>query len=55
MWKWEVQSYVWAESEADDIPVKVNDHAQDACRYFVQTMNIIKKKEKFIPTLYPHY
>lgn len=26
MWKWEAQSYVWAESEADDIPVKVNDH-----------------------------
>ena len=26
MWKWEVQSYVWAESESDDIPVKVNDH-----------------------------
>lgn len=26
MWKWEAQSYVWAESESDDIPVKVNDH-----------------------------
>lgn len=26
MWKWEAQSYVWADSEADDIPVKVNDH-----------------------------
>ena len=26
MWKWEAQSYVWADSDADDIPVKVNDH-----------------------------
>ena len=26
MWKWEAQSYVWADNEADDIPVKVNDH-----------------------------
>ena len=26
MWKWEAQSYVWADSEADDVPVKVNDH-----------------------------
>ena len=26
MWKWEAQSYVWAESKSDDIPVKVNDH-----------------------------
>lgn len=26
MWKWEAQSYVWADSKADDIPVKVNDH-----------------------------
>ena len=26
MWKWEAQSYVWADSEVDDVPVKVNDH-----------------------------
>ena len=51
MWKWEAQSYVWADSEVDDVPVKVNDHAQDACRYFVQTMNIVKKKEKYKPLL----
>ena len=55
MWKWEAQSYVWADSEADDIPVKINDHAMDDTRYLVQTMNIVKKKEKYIPTLYPHY
>lgn len=55
MWKWEVQSYVWADSEADDIPVKVNDHAMDDMRYFVQTMNIVKKKQEYIPSLYPHY
>lgn len=55
MWKWEAQSYVWADSEADDIPVKINDHAMDDTRYLVQTMNIIKKKEKYVPSLYPHY
>lgn len=55
MWKWEAQSYVWADSEADDIPVKINDHAMDDTRYLVQTMNIIKKKEKYVPSLFPHY
>ena len=44
MWKWEAQSYVWADSEADDIPVKINDHAMDDTRYLVQTINIVKKK-----------
>jgi len=30
-------------------------NCMDSARYFVQTMNIVKKKEKYIPTLYPHY
>ena len=30
-------------------------NCMDSARYLVQTMNIVKKKEKYIPTLYPHY
>jgi hypothetical protein len=30
-------------------------NCMDSARYFVQTMNIVKKKEKYIPTIYPHY
>lgn len=30
-------------------------NCMDSCRYFVQTMNIVKKKEKYVPSLYPHY
>lgn len=44
MWEWEAQNYVWAESEADDVPVKINDHAMDDMRYFVQTMQLIRRK-----------
>ena len=51
MWKWEAQGYVWSDSKVDDTPVKVNDHCQDSCRYFVHTMNIVKKKEKYKPLL----
>ena len=28
-------------------------NCMDSARYLVQTMNIVKKKEKYIPTLYP--
>ena len=30
-------------------------NCMDSARYFVQTMNIIKKKEKYVPSLFPHY
>ena len=46
MWKWEAQNYVWSDSDVADVPVKVNDHAMDDTRYFVQTMNIVRKKPK---------
>lgn len=39
-WKQEVQGYVWDNRLDADVPVKENDHAQDAARYFIQTMNI---------------
>ena len=40
----EFEGYVWDDSEAEDRPVKVNDHAMDAIRYFVHTMHIAKPK-----------
>lgn len=47
-WKKEVQGYVWDEKSGVDKPVKENDHAMDATRYFVKTMHIadIKRQGK---------
>lgn len=42
-WRREVEGYVWDDKTADDKPVKVNDHAMDAMRYFVKTMKLVKK------------
>lgn len=41
-WRKEVEGYVWDEKSGADRPVKVNDHAQDAARYFVKTMHIVR-------------
>ena len=48
-WRREVEGYVWDESETDDRPVKVNDHAMDAMRYFVKTMRVAREKKDYIP------
>ena len=40
--------YSW-DMKADDAPIKDNDHAMDATRYFVNTMGIVKIKEDYIP------
>lgn len=42
-WRREVEGYVWDEKQTEDKPIKINDHAQDATRYFVKTMRLIKK------------
>ncbi len=42
----EFQGYVWDDDSGEDRPVKVNDHAMDAIRYFVQTMNIYRDKRR---------
>lgn len=45
----ELEGYVWDEKAAlsgEDKPVKVKDHACDACRYFVKTMHIVQKARK---------
>lgn len=46
----EAQGYVWDDSAKEDKPMKVNDHAMDAMRYFVKTMNISKPRSTYIPT-----
>ena len=49
-WIKEAQGYVWDEKVLnDDKPVKVNDHAMDATRYFVKTMNIVKPGSTYKP------
>ena len=48
-WKNEVQGYVWDEDSREDKPIKINDHLQDAVRYFVKTMAIAKHKGDYIP------
>lgn len=40
--------YCWDEKAVErgvDAPMKVNDHAMDAVRYFVKTMNLVKRTE----------
>lgn len=46
----EMQGYVWDEDAKDDRPLKVNDHACDAFRYFTKTMRIAKPRKEYIPT-----
>lgn len=38
----ELQGYAWDEESGEDVPIKVNDHACDAFRYFVKTKRISK-------------
>ena len=48
----ELQGYVWDEKALIvDRPVKINDHACDACRYFVKTMGIAKPKSNYTPLI----
>lgn len=41
-WRKEAQGYVWDEKKGEDAPIKENDHAMDATRYFVKTKKICK-------------
>lgn len=48
----EIQGYVWDDTKEEDVPVKVNDHAMDAMRYFVKTKHIVRDKNNYnIPTM----
>jgi PBSX family phage terminase large subunit len=46
-WISEVQGYVWDDNEAEDRPIKINDHAMDDTRYFVKTMRVTKPKSNY--------
>lgn len=43
----EFGGYVWDDTEAEDRPVKVNDHAMDNIRYFVATTGLAKEKTDY--------
>jgi len=45
----EFQAYSWDDSTAEDRPVKENDHAMDAVRYFVNTVQIWRKRQEYTP------
>lgn len=44
----EFESYVWDDKSEDDKPIKENDHAMDAMRYFVMTERAYRKKETYV-------
>ena len=41
--------YSWDDKAAEDTPIKENDHAMDATRYFVNTMGIWRQKSDYKP------
>lgn len=43
----ELGGYVWDDSEYEDRPVKINDHAADAMRYLVATSGIAAPKTRY--------
>ena len=43
--------YSWDQKADEDRPIKDNDHAMDATRYFVNTMQIMKPKSEYISLL----
>lgn len=45
--KKEFEGYVWDDSETEDKPVKINDHAMDNVRYFVATSGIAAPKAQY--------
>lgn len=47
----EFGGYVWDEKEDSDRPVKENDHAMDALRYFVHTMRVYRPARPYRPLL----
>lgn len=45
----EFGGYVWDENEENDKPLKENDHAMDALRYFCKTMRIYRPEKPYTP------
>lgn len=48
-WRREIEGYIWDEKANDDRPVKVNDHAMDAMRYWVRTKRLASVKRAYTP------
>ena len=48
-WQNEAAGYSWDDKSSVDVPVKDNDHAMDATRYFVKTMKINDVKKPYKP------
>ncbi|MBQ9041429.1 MAG: PBSX family phage terminase large subunit [Eggerthellaceae bacterium] len=44
----ELQGYVWNEKASGDVPVKENDHACDAMRYFVKTKRVYQPHQSYV-------
>ena len=42
----EFHTYSW-DQDKDDTPIKENDHAMDATRYFVNTMRLTRQKRTY--------
>ena len=47
----EFGEYCWDEKATEDRPVKTNDHAMDAVRYFVQTVCVWRAPGRSVPWL----
>ena len=47
----EFASYVWDEKADSDKPIKENDHAMDAMRYFVKTMRVYRPQGTYRPLI----
>ena len=48
----ELQGYVWDEKADEDKPVKENDHAADALRYWVKTNRLAKVERQYISPIF---
>lgn len=47
----EFGNYVWDDKSDSDQPIKENDHAMDALRYFVHTMRLYRPEKPYIPLI----
>jgi PBSX family phage terminase large subunit len=43
----EFAGYIWDDKASEDKPVKLNDHAMDALRYFVETKQVYRSKSDY--------
>lgn len=50
----EFEGYVWDDSSAEDRPLKVDDHAMDAMRYFVMTKRVYRPSTNYVSPIDGH-